>query len=215
MAESGVLGEGFQIEIGLVKAVEKDQGIRACVIEPLGHRCSRAEKGAQLHGNRDLDAALDGLEDVDVDLFNLGAGADRIGGKHVDVELESISARLLHLAGIVDPATSGDPVEAGDNRDSGRLLGLADVLKIALRPKPILLRLGKIGQRLGKTVGAKAEEMIQLLGLERDLLFEKGIENDRRCPGILEILDGIQILGEGGGRRNQRVLELQAHIGGC
>ena len=66
--------ERFEIDIGLVEAIEQHQAVGAGLIEALGHVREVAEERAQLDGDRDVDGGFDGLQNVDVMLFDFGGG---------------------------------------------------------------------------------------------------------------------------------------------
>ncbi len=48
----------------------------------------------------------------------------------------------------------------------------------------------------------------------RNLLLEQRVKHDRRAAAVLEPADGIQMIGEGRGARDERIRELEPEIAG-
>ena len=102
--------ERFQVEIGLIEAVEEHQRVGARGVQAAGHVAHGTEVGPQLDGDGNLDAGFDFLHQVAVDLFDGGAGGIEVVGDVIDVELERVGAGLLHFFGVGDPAALEEPL---------------------------------------------------------------------------------------------------------
>src|SRR6476620_2961874 len=73
------------------------------------------------------------LHDLYGDTLHLLAWLVQVGLHVIDVEFERVGPGLLYLRGVLGPSADGAAVEAGDDGDAYRLLGLANVLEIAFR----------------------------------------------------------------------------------
>ena len=146
--------EALQVDVRLVEPVEQHQAVGAGVVEALGHVGEVAEERAELHRHRNGHLGLHRLEDVEVGLLDLGGGQVHVRGDVIDVQLERVGAGLLDRFGVLRPAADGRAVQAGDDGDFHRLLGLGDVLEVFLRAEAEFLRFGEIGERFGEAVGA-------------------------------------------------------------
>ena len=78
------------------------------------------------------------------DIFPANVWVTRDG---IDVQLEGISARLLDLPRVSQPAAKGAAVEASDDWDIDRRFRLGNVLEVRFRPNLELGPNRKIGQR--------------------------------------------------------------------
>ena len=120
----GLDGQRLQVDVGLEEAVEQDQAVGPGAEQPLGHVGQRAEERADLDGQRDRDRRPDGRHQVEVLVLDLRRGLLGVGGHEVDVQLQGVGAGLLDQLAVADPAAVGGAVEAADDRDRERLLGL-------------------------------------------------------------------------------------------
>ena len=112
----------FDIQVGLVEAVEQHQAVGAGFDQACGKVGQGGEERAELDRQGDVDLLAHIRHQVDVGLFQLLAGQVRVGGNVVDVQLQRIRAGLFDLLGIIDPAAGGDAVQAADDRDVDRCL---------------------------------------------------------------------------------------------
>ena len=95
---------------------------------------------------------------------------------------------------------------------SRELLGFLDELVVFLAGQVQGFGLGKIAQGLGKTFHPAVQVVLQAILLDEDLFLEQGIKHHGPGPGVLDALEGIQILGKGAGGRDQRVFQFQSHV---
>ena len=206
--------EAVEIDVRLVEAVEQHEGVGAGLVEPLGGRRQRAEVRTQLERDGDLHCGLDRLQDVDIQRLDLDAGLLGVGRDVVDVELDAVGAGLLHFLGVLGPPAGRHAVEAGDHGNVHGLLGFADEFQVLVGPVTVLLGLREVRQRLGEALGALFRKVVKLGLVVPDLLLEDGVEHDRGRALVAEARDRVGVGGERAGRGNERVLELQAHVGG-
>ena len=68
----------FQIDIGLVEAIEQHQAVGAGLVQPLRHVRHVAEEWAELDRDRNRHRRLHRLQDVEIGLFDVAAD-DRSG----------------------------------------------------------------------------------------------------------------------------------------
>jgi hypothetical protein len=116
----------FQVEIGLVEAIEKHQAV-APAASSFGHVRHRAEVRAELHGHGDMPTAA--FTALSPDRCIAAPPVRRTSPGHrdvVDVQLQRVGAGLLHLVWrSFEPAAHGRAVQAGDHRDIHGLLAFA------------------------------------------------------------------------------------------
>jgi len=86
------------------------------------------------------------------------------------------------------------------------------VIQIFLGPGVELAGVGKVGNRLGKALGAGIEMKFELERLLMELFFEQGIEHDGGRAGILKATDSADFVRERGGGGDQRRAQLHAEI---
>ena len=79
-------------------------------------------------------------------MLHSGGGEVQVRRDVVDVQFDGVRAGLLHLLGVIGPATGRGAVEAGDDGNLDGGLGLADVLQIHLRANGVIVGLGEIGE---------------------------------------------------------------------
>ena len=70
----GVEFERFEIDIGLIEAVEENEAVGSGGVDALGHVGEVAEERAELDGDGNVDGGFDGFDDVDVVLLDFGGG---------------------------------------------------------------------------------------------------------------------------------------------
>jgi hypothetical protein len=99
----------------LVKAVEQYKGVGASVVETLGHMGHGTEEWGQLDGNWNLQAGLYLAHEFAIAVLDGVAAFVWVSFHRVEVKLDGVSAGLLHLAGVANPAAGRRTVQAGDN----------------------------------------------------------------------------------------------------
>src|SRR5271165_5778519 len=72
--------EAFEIDVGLIEAVEEHQAVGAGEVQALGHVGEISEKGAKLDGHRDVDRSPDRFENVEIGLLQLHGRQIHVGG---------------------------------------------------------------------------------------------------------------------------------------
>ena len=97
----------------------------------------------------------------------------RITRDGIDVQLEGISARLLDLPRVSQPAAKCAAVEAPDNWDIDRRFRLGNVLEVRFRPNLELGPNRKIAQRFRVRFRALFKIKLQVVVIAPNLLFEK------------------------------------------
>ena len=102
--------QGFQIEIGLIKAVEDHHAVDARFIQLLDEVRDRTEEVSHLHRHRNLDTGFHIAHQVQVHLLYLCPVRRQAGGDVVHVEFQRIRARFFHQLGVTDPAAGADTV---------------------------------------------------------------------------------------------------------
>jgi len=107
--------EIFNVEIGLVKAVEQHEGVGTSIVETPGHVDHRAEEWRQFDSNRNLQAGSYLVHEFAIAVLDGIAAFVRVGFDRVEVELDSVGAGLLHFAGIANPAAWRGAVQTGDH----------------------------------------------------------------------------------------------------
>ena len=105
--------------------------------------------------------------------FDIFPANVRITRDGVDVQLEGISARLLDLPRVSQPAAKGAAVEAPDDWYMNRRFRLGNVLEIRFRPNLELGTNRKIAQRFRVRFRALFEIKLQVVVIATNLLFEK------------------------------------------
>src|SRR5215471_10794215 len=126
--------EILNIEVGLAKAVEKHEGISASVVETLGHVDHGAEEGRQLDRNRNPQTPSYLPGKFAIAILDVTAVFVRVGLNRVEIELDSVSAGLLHLTGVANPPAGSRSVQTGDDGNSDSLFCLMNQLQVAFRP---------------------------------------------------------------------------------
>ena len=102
----------LQVYIRLIKAVEKNQGVCAGLIQTLCHIGHVAEKRTELDRHRNVNRDLDRPKDVNIGLLYLKAGDGRIGRNEIDIALNGISPGLFDLLGMFSPTAKSRTIEA-------------------------------------------------------------------------------------------------------
>src|SRR5215469_7694403 len=118
--------ETFNIKVGLVKAVEEYKGVSTSAVEPLGHVDHGAEEWRQFDGNGNPQAGFYLPHELAITILNFAAAFMRVGLNRVEVELHRVSAGLLHLTGIVNPAAWSGPIQARDDGNGDSLFRLVN-----------------------------------------------------------------------------------------
>ena len=204
--------EALEIEVRQVEAVEEHQRVGAGTIQPLGQMGQRAEGVPDLDGDGNLHARLHVADQLHVHVLDVGRRHRGVGGDIVDVELQRIGAGLLDLPGVVDPAPGGHPVEAADDRNAHRGLDPAKMLQIGVGTEVIAPHVGKVRERLRVALGAVREMMVEIVALERDLLFEERREHHGRRSRIFHPTDIAHVLAERTGRGHERAREPESEV---
>ena len=207
--------QGFDVEIGLVKAVEEHQPIGSGRHQSGRQGAEVGEKGAEFHRQRQghLGAHLgDDLLHLGLDR---GAAEAGIGGNGINIQFDRLGAGLLDLAGQLHPAAGPKAIEAGDHRHPQPGPGLADQIEIGLGTAVAEGPFRQVAEGLGIAVATSDGVAVQLQLVALDLLFKQGMEHDRAGPGQLERLELGQAFAQGRRRpHHQRVAQLQAQVGG-
>lgn len=105
----------FDVDVRLIEPVEEYQPVRTGSIEPLCHVSECAEERTQLHRDRDRHCVLYGVQDLEVSIFDIDTGEQRIGREVVNVELDCVGASILDLLREVDPSANRNPVQASND----------------------------------------------------------------------------------------------------
>ena len=110
----------------------------------------------------------------------------------IDVQLKCIGAGLCQLHGMLCPAVSADPVEAGDHR-------YFQARPHTLQPFEIMLFSGTEGIRYGQEIirfkvpyFLFIQEMMQQLMVTAALFLKQAVHDNGRSPCIFEPTGAIQ-----------------------
>ena len=208
--------ESFDVDIGLEEAVEQHQAIRPGLVEAQAQVSDRREVGAQLHGDRDADGLLHPAQDLEVALFDIGAHDVELARHHVDVQLQGGRTGVLHAACRVDPAAVRGAVEAGDDRDVGRVRRPLEHLQVAVGDGVTgdVVGIGEVAQRLaeGLLVALHLGDATRLLAA--DLLLEQRVHDHRAQAGVSHLLDAVDGLAQRARGRHQGAAQVQPHVAG-
>jgi hypothetical protein len=96
----------------------------------------------------------------------------------------------------IHPTARRRAVQAGDDGNLHRRFRLLDVFQIHLRPDVKLRRLGKIRQRLGKTLRTLGHALEDFAPFERKLFLEQRVHHHRRRARVFHAFDVIHVLRE-------------------
>ena len=177
-------------------------------ISPVELKC-----GPSFTATGTVDRVLDAGEDIDVALLDVPARDARAAGQVGDVQLDRGGAGILHRPRVVGPAAGRDAVEAADDGDRhGRRRSLEQA-QVPARAGLLLGDVGEVGQRLGEALGAGVGEARVLRRLAAQLLLEQRVEHHRADAGVGEPPDAVDGLRQRRRRRDQRVAQLEAHVG--
>src|SRR5271167_1810149 len=113
--ERGPHFEGFDVEIGLIEAVEEYNGLCARLFKLSGQVGNAGERLRELDGHRDINRLADAADQTDQLLFKGNSGLGLVGRQREGVEFDSVRAGLLHLFGKTYPSAAGSAVEARQN----------------------------------------------------------------------------------------------------
>jgi len=174
----------------------------------------RAEGVPDLDGDGNLHARLHIAHQLHVHVLDVGRGHRGVGGDVVDVELQRIGTCLLDLPGVIDPASRGHPVEAADDGNAHRGLDPAKMLQVGVGTEVVAPHVGKVRERLRVALGAVREMMVEIVALERDLLFEERREHHRRRSRVFHPADIAHVLAERTGRGHERAREPESEVPG-
>jgi len=142
----------FQVDIGLIEAVEQNQAIGADLIEALCKIGQVAEKRTQLGRNRNVNRSLYFAEYVGIVRFQLGAKNLGVRRNRVDVALDCVSPGLLNVLGVLCPTAESGAVEAGDDGNVDGGFGFANVLQILLGSGVEFAGMRKVSDGLGEAL---------------------------------------------------------------
>ena len=132
----------------------------------------------------------------------------------INVQLERISAGLLDLPRVIQPAAKCAAVQAADDWDIDRRFRLGDVLEVRFRPNLELGPNRKIAQRLRVRFRALFKIKIQVVVIAPNLLFEKRMKNDRRSACVFHSFDVVDLFRKRRCRWHQRRAQFKAEISG-
>src|SRR5262249_51355530 len=113
---------------------------------------------------------------------------------------------------VINPASSGNPVQAPDHRYVNRLLRLPNQIHVVVRSDVVATHLGKIAQRLTIAVDPLAEVVVEVIALSRDLLLEQRIHHERRSPRVFKRANPVDFVREWRRRRHNWILQRQPQI---
>ena len=106
----------LDVEIRLVEPVEQHKAVRAGPIDLRRHVSQRGVARRQLHGDRNPDRVLHGLDNIDRLALDLGARDIEPGGDAIDVQFDRVGTSLLHQPRVLQPATCGRSVQRRNDR---------------------------------------------------------------------------------------------------
>ena len=195
----GAQGERFDVDIGLVEAVEEHQAIGAGRHQSLGQGRQVCVEGRQLHRQRQRHLGAHLPHDLLHLGFDGGAAEVGVGGHAVDVELDGAGARGLQAPGRRHPAAGPGAVEAGDHGNGKPLARLFEVAQVEILAAMKERRFGEIIEGFGIAVAAllRLPPEVELLAL--DLLLEQRMQHHRGGAGVLQAQQGVEVLAQGGG----------------
>jgi len=105
-------------------------------------------------------------------MLQFRAGKFHVRRDRVQVQLQRVGAGLLNLFREARPAARRRAVQAGDDGNHHRLLGILDVPQIGLRADEEFGRLRKIAERFGITLRSLGGAPVQLVTFVANLLLE-------------------------------------------
>ena len=114
----------------------------------------------------------------------------------IDVELQRISAGLLHQLRIIDPSSRRAAIERSDHRHRHGVLDFAQLLQISVAVEGKFVTLGKIRQGFGVRIGKNAHLVDRPQVLADNLLLKERVHHNGRCTGILQTADHVQVVHE-------------------
>ncbi len=177
----------LDVETGVKQSVEQDEPVHAHGVH-LGDDVQRAGvEGAQLHGDRNLHGTLHTLQGVDLFVFDLLGAAGSVDRDRKKVELETVNTGLLHANGPVGPRLGGGAVEAADDRDGHRFLGLAHPHQVLFGTAVLHVREQVLD--LGVEVVADRQLLLHAHVLKLDLFLEEALDDHGGGAGVLHAFD--------------------------
>src|SRR5579863_8974289 len=165
--------ELLDIEIRLIKAVEKHEAVNSRLIETRAHIRGCTEKRRKFHGEWNANAALQVAHQFNISLLNLAAAHTGVGKNRISIEFNGIGASLFHQLGVLQPTAVRDAVQAGDNRDIHTFLRVADQFEIAVWPEIVRLQVWEEIAGFRKALDATGQVVIHRHAFQFQLFLEE------------------------------------------
>src|SRR5438270_3200926 len=184
----------FQVNIGLIKAVEENQCVRAALFKALGDMRHVAEEWTQLYRDRNGHSRLNSTNNLDISLFDRFAGKGGVSGYEVDVALQCVGTSLLDLSRIIDPPADRRTVETPNDRHIYSLFRFSNEFQVVLGAEMKLAGLWEKREGLGKALGMGSETVIELQTFLAQLFFKQGWKDDCGCSRIFQTANVCYVL---------------------
>ena len=155
--------QGLDVEVGLIEAVEQHHSACASFLQPPDQIRNAGKRLGELDRHRNLDRPAHAAHQFQQLQFELRGGLAAVRGQCVGVQFDGVGPGLLHVLGKPHPASGRGSVQAGQNRNPGRLLALPQVFQVHILRHAVVVQVGQVAQRLGKGLGAPREVVVQRL----------------------------------------------------